>query len=401
MDRIRQIVSTGKIGSVVVLILVVTAPVWAQLTPHLTGAAIACLGTSTGGSTEKEMCDVIFNEQVVSSGVATQSAGLGPPISATVNAQASASYGFLRASTSSNFDITRPAGARVWGDGFAAFEEIMTLTSLSQPCNTTGSMYVQFSITGNASSAGQGAAFAEVFSEVDRTALPAQLGSVLVPSSVSATFIIPVLFQFTYCQPFGLQMWLDTDSGTVAPVFANNMPVAKSVNLAVGTGAGVVNFFDTLVLSGLQVFDSQMHPVNDVTFTSGSGTPYTGNGVGLPVHIDINPEETEDEPPVINPASNRNIAVAILSSSTFDAPLSVDTTSLTFGHLGIEHSLAFCSQNAVDVNGDGLADLVCHFKTKLAGFQDGDKKATLRGLTLTGTPINAVADIRVRSTSSE
>jgi len=398
MNQIWQVASRAKIGAV---LLALSVPIWSQPTPHLTGVAIACLGTSTVWSTQQQACDITFNEQVVSSGVATQSAGFGPPFSATVNSQASATYGFLRASTSSNFDVTLSAGARVWGDGFAAFEEVMTMTSPSQPCGSQGSMYVQFGITGNASSSGQGAAFAEVFALIDRSGLPTQSGSVLVPSSVSATFTIPMLFQYNYCQPFGLEMWLNTVSGTVAPGFANGMPVGEYLNLAVGPGAGSVNFYDTLVLSGFQVFDSQMHPVNDVTFTAGSGTPYTAKGVGLPVTIDVNPGEEDDEPPTINPASHRNIAVCIQSSSTLDAPSSIDTSSLTFGHLGIEHSLAFCNRDPLDVNGDGLPDLVCHFKTQLAGFQDGDKIATLRGQTLAGTPIVSFANVRVKSGSSE
>lgn len=100
----------------------------------------------------------------------------------------------------------------------------------------------------------------------------------------------------------------------------------------------------------------------------------------LTVGIDVKPGE---DPPSINPSSKGKTPVAILSTSTFDAPAQVDPTSLTFGRTGDEHSVAFCS-GPEDVNGDGLPDLVCHFTTDLTGFQSGDTVATLRGATTSG-----------------
>ncbi len=104
------------------------------------------------------------------------------------------------------------------------------------------------------------------------------------------------------------------------------------------------------------------------------------NSIVIKVAIDVKPDA---DPPSINPNSKGNTPVAILSSSTFNAPAQVDQNSLTFGHTGDEKSLAFCS-GAEDVNGDGLPDLVCHFTTNLAGFQPGDTVATLKGRTTTG-----------------
>ncbi|HKW77104.1 MAG TPA: hypothetical protein VJN64_16345 [Terriglobales bacterium] len=100
----------------------------------------------------------------------------------------------------------------------------------------------------------------------------------------------------------------------------------------------------------------------------------------IPVAIDVKPGE---DPPSINPGSNGKTPVAILSTSTFDAPAQVDPASLTFGRTGDEQSVAFCS-GAEDVNGDGLPDLVCHFRTNLTGFQAGDTVATLQGATKSG-----------------
>jgi len=101
------------------------------------------------------------------------------------------------------------------------------------------------------------------------------------------------------------------------------------------------------------------------------------------VAIDIKPGGF---PNAINPASNGTIPVAILSTDTFNAPAQVDTTSLKFGRTGNESSLAFCS-SPQDVNGDGLADLVCHFMAQETGFQKGDTQGALTGKTVRGIGI--------------
>ncbi len=104
----------------------------------------------------------------------------------------------------------------------------------------------------------------------------------------------------------------------------------------------------------------------------------------ITVSIDIKPGSF---PNSINPTSNGKIPVAILSAPNFDAPSQVNTASLTFGRTGNESSLAFCNASPQDVNGDGLADLVCHFTTQQTGFQAGDTQSVLKGKTVTGIPI--------------
>ncbi len=96
--------------------------------------------------------------------------------------------------------------------------------------------------------------------------------------------------------------------------------------------------------------------------------------------IDIKPGSREN---TINRKSEGKIPVAILSTPDWSAPAKVkrDANSLTFGHDGTERSLAFCNEDAEDVNGDGLPDLVCHFSTQLAGFQAQDTFGYLNGRT--------------------
>ena len=119
---------------------------------------------------------------------------------------------------------------------------------------------------------------------------------------------------------------------------------------------------------------------NDVwVLTSASGI------IDIPVAIDIKAGVT---PNTINLALDRDITVAILSSSTFNAPTAVDRKSLTFGHTGTEASLTSCNTASRDVNGDNRMDLVCHFSVAATGFQLGDTLGYLKGLTLVGNAIH-------------
>jgi hypothetical protein len=120
----------------------------------------------------------------------------------------------------------------------------------------------------------------------------------------------------------------------------------------------------------------------DVQIQSIPPLPYTVL-VLAPVNIDIKPGSF---PNSVNPKSAGRVPVAILSTTTFDAPNVVDRQSLTFGRLGDEQTLLFCNSGGQDVNGDGLLDLMCHFNTKNLGLLDADTHAVLRGKTIGGVP---------------
>jgi len=106
--------------------------------------------------------------------------------------------------------------------------------------------------------------------------------------------------------------------------------------------------------------------------------------VPMPVGIDIRPWNQRNK---IELGEDDRVKVAVLSSTTFDAPASIDRTSLTFGKTGDERSLAFCDPSPRDVNADGLLDLICGFKIIKMGFQLGDTTGVLKGKTLSGTAI--------------
>lgn len=95
------------------------------------------------------------------------------------------------------------------------------------------------------------------------------------------------------------------------------------------------------------------------------------------MNIEIRPGNRDLAPPM-NPKSKGSIPVALLSHSGFDA-LGVYTESITFGRSGSEHSLIRCLKDGRDVNGDGLADLVCHFDNQMAGFEPTDTAGKIKG----------------------
>jgi hypothetical protein len=99
------------------------------------------------------------------------------------------------------------------------------------------------------------------------------------------------------------------------------------------------------------------------------------------VAIDIRPRSDADR---INPASTRNINVAILSGNGFDAS-TVDAKTVRFGATGTE--AAPINVGRRDVDGDGDRDLVVRFQIQDLAIQCGDTSATLTAQTSGGESI--------------
>lgn len=112
----------------------------------------------------------------------------------------------------------------------------------------------------------------------------------------------------------------------------------------------------------------------------------------IPVTIDIKPGSF---PNSINVKKDRTIAVAILSSATFDAPAQVNRGSLTFGRTGDEKSLVSCNRDPEDVNKDKFPDLVCFFGTQAAGFRLEDTQAILKGRSVGGNRLTGSDSVRI------
>jgi hypothetical protein len=108
----------------------------------------------------------------------------------------------------------------------------------------------------------------------------------------------------------------------------------------------------------------------------------------LRVAIDIKPGGS---PNSINPRSNGNIPVAVLTTDSFDAS-SVDPSTVRFGRKGKE--AAALRSSLEDVDGDGDLDLVLHFDTQQTSIVCGDTSARLTGKTSNGQQFTGSESIR-------
>ncbi len=108
----------------------------------------------------------------------------------------------------------------------------------------------------------------------------------------------------------------------------------------------------------------------------------------IPITIDVKPGSY---PNSINPRSNGNIPVAILTTPQFDAT-TVDPVSVRFGATGTETApVRFALQ---DVDGDGDTDVVLHFQTQATGIRCGALFASLTARTEAGQSVQGSDSVR-------
>jgi len=93
----------------------------------------------------------------------------------------------------------------------------------------------------------------------------------------------------------------------------------------------------------------------------------------------------------VNPTAKGNVPVAILTTDALDA-LQVDPRTVAFGPSGAG---AFHERgHAADVDGDGDADLLMHFRIPDSGIACGDEQAVLTGRTYDGAEFEGIDAIK-------
>ncbi len=114
--------------------------------------------------------------------------------------------------------------------------------------------------------------------------------------------------------------------------------------------------------------------------------------LALPVNIDVKPGS---DAITINLKSNGTTPVAILSTATFDAT-TVDPATVDFAGAPVARRPNGSWMAApVDVNGDGLGDLVVHVVTSALQLDAGFVEAVLTGATLGGQQIMGSDWVRI------
>ena len=110
----------------------------------------------------------------------------------------------------------------------------------------------------------------------------------------------------------------------------------------------------------------------------------------IAVTIDIKPGSDENP---INTKSKGVIPVAILSTADFDVT-DIDGSTVTFGPNGATESHS--KVHFEDVNGDGLTDMVVHFKIQDTGIGKSSTEACITGTTYDETAIKGCDVIRTK-----
>jgi hypothetical protein len=101
-----------------------------------------------------------------------------------------------------------------------------------------------------------------------------------------------------------------------------------------------------------------------------------------PIEIDIKPGSGANR---IQPFSRGVVPVALLGSDTLDVT-TIDTTTLAFGP-GAAAPAHRKGVRFVDLNRDGRADLLAHYRAQEAGIAVGDTEACVTGEQIDGTPL--------------
>jgi len=125
----------------------------------------------------------------------------------------------------------------------------------------------------------------------------------------------------------------------------------------------------------------------------GGGVCRDDCSIDVVVSIDIKPGS---DPNSIKVDKRGVIPVAILGSASFDVG-DVDVTTLVFAGASPAHDLTdpdTLTEHTEDVNGDGIDDLVSHYRTNETSIECSNTSATLTGQLNDGTSFSGTDSVR-------
>jgi hypothetical protein len=110
----------------------------------------------------------------------------------------------------------------------------------------------------------------------------------------------------------------------------------------------------------------------------------------LVISVDVKPDDPSNS---INPFSRGVVPIALLGSESFDVA-DVDTDTLRFGP-GQGEIAHRSGPHLVDIDGDGLMDLLGHFRTEESGLSTEETAACVTGETRDGTPFEGCDAVQI------
>ncbi len=161
-----------------------------------------------------------------------------------------------------------------------------------------------------------------------------------------------------------------------------------------GTAQGTVMLPAPVGTDSGGFYPNQLTNVGGTLFFSATGQNMGQEPWALvqPIEIDIRPGSVIN---LVNLASSGEVPVAVLGSATFDAS-AIDASTLTLAGAHVATKLDGTPKSTlVDINGDGVDDLLVRFSAQGLNLAFGDTTAMLEGKLLDGQRIRGSDQVRV------
>jgi hypothetical protein len=200
----------------------------------------------------------------------------------TYFAEANASFGKVQAGASGSYALSSASTRDAYASAFV--QDQLTLTGGTG----SGTLDISFLLDGvlQSTGGGGGAMFALVTWGENPEVLGDGLQFQIYQNATSGPHAAPlpsdpVVFHasFDWDKPFYLTMFLAVGAGTPLSSLIDCNGGDACLTPTTGTGSGTVDFYHTMVLTGLVPRDANGDPVLDAQFISGSGATYSLDGI--------------------------------------------------------------------------------------------------------------------------